>query len=103
MDYQNIIAAIKRHVTITKEEEMFFISLLVPQHLKQGECTQEKAGDITINFIHVNTGCLMTYYTDKNDNDQVIQFSTAGWWTGDLHSLTTPGTFYLLHPCVGRE
>ncbi len=88
MDYQNILAAIKRHVTLTKEEELFFIALLVPQYLKQGEFA-EKTGDVTHNFIHVNTGCLMTYYTDKDDNDQVIQFSTTGWWTGDLHSLTT--------------
>jgi CRP-like cAMP-binding protein len=30
----------------------------------------------------------MTYYTDKEGNDHVIQFSTSGWWTADLHSLT---------------
>lgn len=30
----------------------------------------------------------MTYYTDPSGNDHVIQFSTAGWWTADLHSLT---------------
>lgn len=87
MEYQNIIAAIKRHVELTREEEIFFHSVLVPRHLKQGEFA-EKAGEVTLNFIHVNRGCLMTYYTDKNDNDQVIQFSTSGWWTGDLHSLT---------------
>lgn len=31
----------------------------------------------------------MTFFTDKEGNDQVIQFATSGWWTGDLHSLTT--------------
>jgi CRP-like cAMP-binding protein len=87
MDYLNILAAIKKHITLAKEEEQFFISTLIPVKLKQGEFA-EKAGEVTRNFIHVHTGCLMTYYTDKKGDDQVIQFSTSGWWTGDLHSLT---------------
>lgn len=87
MNYESILSNIKRHVVLTPEEEQFFVSILVPVKLKQGEFA-EKAGDITNNFIHVLSGCLMTYFTDKDGNDQVIQFSTAGWWTGDLHSLT---------------
>ncbi len=85
---RSILSHITRHVSLTRTEEDFFISILIPLKLKQGEFA-EKAGDITHNFIHVNSGCLMTYFTDKEGSDQVIQFSTAGWWTGDLHSLTT--------------
>jgi len=85
---RSILSHITRHVTLTKSEEDFFISLLLPVKLKQGEFA-EKAGEITYHFIHVNSGCLMTYFTDKDGDDQVIQFATAGWWTGDLHSLTT--------------
>lgn len=88
MDYHYIISNITRYVSLTKEEELFFISTLVTQKLKQGEFI-EKAGDVTHNFIHVTSGCLMTYFTDKEGDDQVIQFATSGWWTGDLHSLTT--------------
>jgi CRP-like cAMP-binding protein len=85
---RSILSHITRHVTLTKAEEDFFISILLPVKLKQGEFA-EKAGEITYNFIHVNSGCLMTYFTDKEGDDQVIQFATSGWWTGDLHSLTT--------------
>lgn len=85
---RNILSHITRHVTLSTIEQDFFISMLLPQKLKQGEFAQ-KASEITYNFIHVNTGCLMTYFTDPKDNDQVIQFATSGWWTGDLHSLTT--------------
>jgi CRP-like cAMP-binding protein len=87
MDYASILANIKRHISLTKEEEQFFVSILNPRKLKQGEFA-EKAGEVTTGFIQVASGCLMTYFTDKEGNDQVIQFSTAGWWTGDLHSLT---------------
>jgi len=85
---RSILSHITRHVSLTRTEEDFFISILIPLKLKQGEFA-EKAGEITRNFIHVNSGCLMTYFTDKEGSDQVIQFATAGWWTGDLHSLTT--------------
>jgi CRP-like cAMP-binding protein len=87
MEYKTIVDSIKRHVKLTKEEEQFFISILNPIKLKQGEFA-EKANEVTHSFIHVHSGCLMTYYTDKEGNDQVIQFATSGWWTGDLHSLT---------------
>jgi len=87
METKGILSHITRHVTLTQEEEKFFTSLLVPVKVKQGEFI-EQAGEVTTNFIHVDSGCLMTYYTDKEGNDHVVQFSTAGWWTADLHSLT---------------
>jgi CRP-like cAMP-binding protein len=85
---RSILSHITRHVALNKTEEDFFISLLLPVKLKQGDFA-ERAGEVTYNFIHVNSGCLMTYFTDQEGNDQVIQFATSGWWTGDLHSLTT--------------
>jgi CRP-like cAMP-binding protein len=85
---RNILSHITRHVTLTTQEQDLFISMLLPQKLKQGEFAQT-AGEVTCNFIHVNSGCLMTYFTDPKGNDQVIQFASSGWWTGDLHSLTT--------------
>ncbi len=87
MDTSSILSHITRHVHLSDEEKQFFTSILIPVKLRQGEFA-ERAGEITANLIHVNTGCLMTYYTDAEGNDQVIQFSTSGWWTADLHSLT---------------
>jgi CRP-like cAMP-binding protein len=69
-------------------EERNLVSILLPFNSKQGDFV-EKAGEISRYLIHVNSGCLMSYFTDPQGNDQVIQFSTAGWWTGDLHSLYT--------------
>ncbi|MBX2897090.1 MAG: Crp/Fnr family transcriptional regulator [Cyclobacteriaceae bacterium] len=83
-----ILFHIRKNISPTPEEEQFFVSLLNPLKLRQGEFA-EIAGEVTYNFIHVTSGCLMTYYTNKQGTDQVIQFATAGWWTGDLHSLTS--------------
>jgi CRP-like cAMP-binding protein len=87
MDTSGIISQITKHVSLEEKEALYFSSLVIPAKIKQGEFI-EKVGKVTTNFIHVNTGCLMTYFTDADGTDHVIQFAMAGWWTGDLHSFT---------------
>ncbi len=87
MNASNIIAQINRHISLDEKESLYFSTVLIPAKIKQGDFL-EKIGTVTQNFIHVESGCLMSYYTDKGGDDHVIQFSTSGWWTGDLHSFT---------------
>lgn len=87
MDTSGIIAQLERHIVLDEKEKLSFTSMLIPAKLKQGEFV-ETVGKVTSNFIHVNSGCLMTYFTDPAGSDHVIQFALAGWWTGDLHSFT---------------
>jgi CRP-like cAMP-binding protein len=87
MDASGIISQISKHVTLDEKEALYFTSLFITAKIKQGEFI-EKVGKITTNFVHVNSGCLMTYFTDADGTDHVIQFAMAGWWTGDLHSFT---------------
>ena len=87
MNTSTILAQISKHITLDERESLYFSSLLIPAKIKQGEYL-EKVGTITQNFIYVESGCLMSYYTDKKGDDHVIQFATTGWWTGDLHSFT---------------
>ena len=87
MDTSGIFAQFERHITLDEKEKLSIRSLLIPARLKQGEFV-ETVGKVTSNFIFVNSGCLMTYYTDAEGTDHVIQFAMAGWWTGDLHSFT---------------
>ena len=87
MDLQPIFANIRRHVSLKPEEEAFLKAVLIPISARQGDIVQP-SGEIVRGMIHVNSGCLMTYYTDRDGDEKVIQFATAGWWTGDLHSLT---------------
>jgi CRP-like cAMP-binding protein len=88
MDTRNILSSISRHAMLGDAEEQYFVSLLLPVQVRHHELV-EKAGEVTKYFIHVNSGCLMTYYTNPEGHDQVIQFPVAGWWTGDLHSMST--------------
>ncbi len=87
MDASGIISQINKHVSLEEKETLYFSSLFIPAKIKQGEFI-EKVGKVSTNFVYVNSGCLMTYFTDADGTDHVIQFAMAGWWTGDLHSFT---------------
>ena len=87
MNTSTILAQINRHISLDERESLYFSSLLIHTKIKQGEYL-EKVGTITQDFIHVESGCLMSYYTNKKGDDHVLQFSSAGWWTGDLQSFT---------------
>src|SRR6478609_1569898 len=87
MDHSSILTSISKHITLEGSDELYLKSLLVPIKIRQGEIP-EKAGEISKGMYYVNSGCLMSYYSDKEGTDRVIQFAIAGWWTGDLHSFT---------------
>jgi len=87
MNTTTLISAVTKVVGLTEEEASLFASLMLPLKVRQGD-TLEKPGEVSKYFIYVVSGCLMTYYTDKEDVDHVIQFAQAGWWTGDPSSLT---------------
>jgi CRP-like cAMP-binding protein len=81
-----ILSAINKHVSLDETETAFLSEQLISKKLKPAEFLEE-SGEMTKFMIYVNSGCLMTYYTDPGGVDHVIQFATSGWWTGDLHSL----------------
>jgi len=86
-DFKGILAAVEKHIALEDHERGAFLSILTAQHLKPGDYV-ERNGEPSQHFIHVATGCLMTYYVDGDGVERVIQFATTGWWTGDLHSFT---------------
>jgi CRP-like cAMP-binding protein len=87
MNTDGILAGIERYVQLETKDSALFTSLLLPLRMKQHEFV-EQSGEQSRYFIHVSSGCLMSYYTDNEGSDHVLQFATAGWWTGDLHSFT---------------
>ncbi len=88
MDVTSIVNSISKYVVLDDADRLYLASVFVPLKIRQNDFTQ-KAGSISSGMIYVKSGCLMTYFTDPDDNDHVIQFATAGWWTGDLHSFTS--------------
>ena len=94
MNCTSLLTHINQLVRLTEEEEMYLRSILITRPFKQGEIIV-KSGDTARYMMYVNTGYLMTYYTDKDGNEHVIMFSRDGWWSGDLSSLNNdPTTLY---------
>lgn len=86
-DFKLMLSAIGQHIQLSPTEQGILVTLFESRSIKAGEFL-EKAGEQSRYFIFVNMGCLMAYYTDDEGVDRVIQFATASWWTGDLHSFT---------------
>jgi CRP-like cAMP-binding protein len=94
MDSKLILSNINQYVQLNKAEVGFLESVLIVRPYKLGEVIV-KSGDTARYMMFVNAGYLMTYYTDKEGNDHVISFATAGWWCGDVYSLNNePVTIY---------
>jgi CRP-like cAMP-binding protein len=82
-----MLAHINQVVPLDREETAFLESVLIPRPFKQGELIV-KSGEPARYMMYVNSGYLMTYFTDKNGTDHVIQFASDGWWVGDIYSLS---------------
>ena len=88
MDFSLILNNVARHITLSKEEEVFFTSLVQYSKLKRKEFLLHE-GDICRHIIFVICGCLKVYSIDKKGFEHVVNFALSDWWTGDLASLIT--------------
>ena len=88
MDFSLILNNVSKHITLSKEEEDFFTSLIQHSKLKRKEFLLHE-GDICRHIIFVICGCLKVYSIDKKGFEHVVNFALSDWWTGDLASLIT--------------
>lgn len=88
MNTSLLIINIARHVTLTPEEEAFFVSLLRPLTLKSGEFLLRE-GELCKYESFVTRGSLKAYYEDTNANEHILDFLIEEWWADDLYSFLT--------------
>ena len=88
MNSQLLLDQIRQFIELDPEEIEFLHASFIPRPFKQGEIIV-KHGDPARYLAFVNSGYTVTYYTDKEGNDHVIRFAAAGWWSGDLYSLSS--------------
>lgn len=86
--YQNLLATVAKYISITPEEEDFFITQFKPKSLKRKQLILQE-GDICQHSIFVRQGCLRGFITDKNGFEHLLSFAPSNWWIADLHSLFT--------------
>jgi CRP-like cAMP-binding protein len=84
-DFKGILAAIEKNVPLNDVERAVLLSSLESRSLKSGDIIA-RSGEQHQHFIFVSMGCLMTYFTDSEGVERVLQFAMSSWWTGDLDS-----------------
>jgi CRP/FNR family transcriptional regulator, anaerobic regulatory protein len=95
MDTPLLLQHIARHITLTAEEEAYFLPLVQTKKLKKRQFLNQE-GDITKGPAFVTKGILRNYSLDAHGLEHVIQFAPPGWWIGDMNSLIkqTPGLLF---------
>jgi CRP-like cAMP-binding protein len=83
-----LLANLARHISLSPEEIDFFVSLLRPKSLKADEFLLRE-GEVCRYETFVTSGCLKTYYQDKDGVEHIMDFSIEEWWADDLFSFFT--------------
>jgi CRP-like cAMP-binding protein len=86
MDYTLILQNVTRHISLSKKEEEYFISLLQERKLKKKQFIVHE-NEISKFSVFVNKGCLRSYSVDRNGFEHILQFAPPGWWIADIYSL----------------
>lgn len=96
MDVTILLKNIATHISLTNEEEAYFVSFLQHRKIRKKHFLYQE-GDISKFQAFVAEGCLRSYSIDKNGFEHVLQFAPPGWWIGDIQSIITqePGTLYI--------
>jgi len=96
MDSKLILQNVAKHISLTKDEEEYFLSLLTTKLVRRKQFVKQE-GEVFSHTCFVNQGCLRAYTIDKNGVEHILQFAPPGWWMGDIYSATTgnPGNLFI--------
>jgi CRP-like cAMP-binding protein len=88
MDYNLVLQNVLRHITLNKDEILYFTGLLGHKEVGRKEFLLQ-AGNVAkhINFIHA--GALKAYYLDIKSDENIIMLAVDDWWITDMYSFTS--------------
>lgn len=93
---QSIIQNIAKHVSLTPEEEAFFISKTETKYYK-AKTILLHSGEVSRHTYFVNSGILRSFTIHDNIIEHVLHFACEGWWIGDMYSYISekPGNLFI--------
>ncbi|MES1216712.1 MAG: Crp/Fnr family transcriptional regulator [Bacteroidota bacterium] len=83
-----ILKNFAKHITLTKEQETYLLSLLQNKKIKKKHFLSQE-GDLSKGPVFVTEGILRSYTIDKNGFEHILQFAPPGWWMVDMYSFIT--------------
>jgi CRP-like cAMP-binding protein len=85
MDLQPFLDHISRYIQLTPDEQSIFLSKVKFRKYLKGQFVVQE-GDICRYESFVLSGCLKTFYLDKQGHEHIVMFAIEDWWTADLGS-----------------
>jgi CRP-like cAMP-binding protein len=91
-----IIQNISKHITLTSDEELLFLSKIETKNYK-AKTIILNAGEICKHSYFVNSGLVRSFNVNDNIVEHVLSFACEGWWIGDMYSLLSqkPGNLFI--------
>lgn len=91
-----ILQNISKHISLTPEEELLFLSKTETKQFKAKTLLQN-AGQICKEGYFVNSGLLRSFNINDNIVEHVMSFACEGWWISDMYSILSqkPGTLFI--------
>lgn len=86
MMFDKILEKVGEIVPLSKDEKEYLKSILKFRKLNKREYLLRQ-GEIEDNYYFVISGCLRSYINDRKGTEQVMQFSSKGWWIADNESI----------------
>jgi len=95
-DYENILNNIKRYVSLNKDDEKQFISIIKTTKIKRKQFIVQP-GFVCTHQTYVVKGTLRVYFINKQGNEHTIQFAVDDWFASDHYSYINqvPATIYI--------
>ena len=93
---QSILQNIAKHVSLTNEEEILFLSKIETKQYK-AKTILLSSGEIADSTYFVNSGILRSFNVNDNIIEHVLHFACEGWWIGDMYSYISekPGNLFI--------
>jgi CRP-like cAMP-binding protein len=94
--YPQLLAHIKRYVTLTAEEEALLCATMELKIFKKKAIILEP-GKLCPGNYFILQGLVRQYYVNAKLNEQIVQFGLESWWIADQDSLLNhkPATTYI--------
>ncbi|MBS1512137.1 MAG: Crp/Fnr family transcriptional regulator [Bacteroidetes bacterium] len=84
MQSSPVLQNVNKHIQLTEDEVMYFLSLLHQQVVPKKHFLL-KEGCACNQLYFVESGTLRAYYLDRNGKESTIMFAVNDWWITDMY------------------
>jgi CRP-like cAMP-binding protein len=85
MQADRLLRHIDQYISIDAAQKEYFLSLLTERRLLKKQFLLQE-GWVCRHESFIVSGCLRTYFVDRNGDEHTMQFAVEDWWVNDLES-----------------